>query len=260
VGVIYLITHKVSGKKYVGLTTGGIEHRWSQHKSAARKGSPCAIHQAIRKYGQEAFTLGILEEVRGDLSCLAQAEVRWIAEQSCVSPKGYNLTLGGEFLDWSLPVIRERHAAAVKEMAATPSWREAQHDGARKRTADPEWRKNNSAALSRMHSNPEWQAQHALILSSLHSDLAWKKNHAEGISRRSAGPWLANHRAAMERLHKDQQHQEKMGAVFRVFNEAKKTAALVRDALLPPEEATRRAKRRERNRAAYWRRKTQVEA
>ena len=53
-GVIYIAKNTVTGKQYVGLTTVGVDRRWSNHVTYSR--SPKThFHKAIAKYGPSAF-------------------------------------------------------------------------------------------------------------------------------------------------------------------------------------------------------------
>lgn len=57
-GCIYLITNLENGKKYVGQhSTTDYLARWKAHLSRAKCGSKYLLHNAIRKYGEEAFKL-----------------------------------------------------------------------------------------------------------------------------------------------------------------------------------------------------------
>lgn len=89
---IYKITHRDSGKAYIGLSVD-IYARWRQHKSFAKHGRKSAIYSAMLKYGPEAFDFEVLEEC--DKSLLEDRERHWIAELKTAT-SGYNLTLGGE--------------------------------------------------------------------------------------------------------------------------------------------------------------------
>jgi hypothetical protein len=56
-GAIYLITHRESGKKYVGLTVQSIERRWTYHQQQAQAGwikSLEGLHAAICGFRREA--------------------------------------------------------------------------------------------------------------------------------------------------------------------------------------------------------------
>lgn len=84
--IVYLITNKINGKQYVGMTGRSLEARWSAHKSSTRNGSPFRFHSAIRKYGEENFEASILYD---DLSI---EECRTIEEKTILE---YNTTING---------------------------------------------------------------------------------------------------------------------------------------------------------------------
>lgn len=96
-GVIYLVTHKASQKKYVGLTVQSIERRWKYHQDQAQSGyitSADSLHAAIREFGFEAF---IIEKI--DIGCtkidLEKKERYWIKELNTLYPNGFNISPGG---------------------------------------------------------------------------------------------------------------------------------------------------------------------
>jgi group I intron endonuclease len=96
--LIYLIMNEITGKKYVGKTEyPTLENRWWLHQREVRLGSNYKIHCAMRKYGQEAFTIHILEDGITDKKFLSIREVFWIAElQTTKDEFGYNMTPGGD--------------------------------------------------------------------------------------------------------------------------------------------------------------------
>jgi group I intron endonuclease len=87
---IYLLTHSASGRKYVGQSVN-IKNRISAHSRDVRQ---TRISAAIHKYGWPAFTAEILELC--DPAQLNELEAKWIAHHDCISPKGFNMTAGGE--------------------------------------------------------------------------------------------------------------------------------------------------------------------
>lgn len=91
---IYQIKHKISGKCYIGQTTGKIKARWKSHCSNKIKNSN-AISLAIKKYSKDAFELSILE-VCDTIDQLNEREIHWIKELNTLSPNGYNLQEGGK--------------------------------------------------------------------------------------------------------------------------------------------------------------------
>lgn len=91
-GVIYLRTNKVNGKKYVGQATDlkARQRRWKANCQYAGK----AINAAKNKYGINAFDFEILKECEDDE--LNKWEMYFIKELNTKAPNGYNLTDGGE--------------------------------------------------------------------------------------------------------------------------------------------------------------------
>ena len=97
-GFIYKINCNQNGKAYIGLTNISIEHRWQGHINAATTPSHpdynFPIHRAMRKYGIEAFTVEMLEEV-DSANLLKEREKYWINYYDSYN-SGYNATLGGD--------------------------------------------------------------------------------------------------------------------------------------------------------------------
>ena len=91
---IYKITNKVNNKIYIGQTVQSINHRWRQHVSEAYGESKCAhLHAAIRKYGEDNFTVEKIEECSQNQ--LNEKEEYWINYYNSYR-EGYNLTCGGD--------------------------------------------------------------------------------------------------------------------------------------------------------------------
>jgi group I intron endonuclease len=87
---IYLATNRVNGKRYIGKTKNTIKQRFDGHFASARKGAKTAFARAIRKYGEEHFSIEILEETTVEFS--SDREKFFIAK---LNPE-YNMTSGGE--------------------------------------------------------------------------------------------------------------------------------------------------------------------
>lgn len=90
---VYVATFP-NGKQYVGITTYILAYRRTAHYSRAKKGSKFAIHNAIRKYGQDVKweVLKICfsyEEAK-------ESEIEFIKDLNTLAPNGYNLTTGGD--------------------------------------------------------------------------------------------------------------------------------------------------------------------
>ena len=91
-GVIYLRTNKINGKKYVGLTTDlkARQNRWN-NLNLPYAGN--VINNAREKYGIESFGFEILKECEDNE--LNQWEIYYIKELNTKVPYGYNMTDGG---------------------------------------------------------------------------------------------------------------------------------------------------------------------
>lgn len=93
--LIYQAKNLITGKIYVGKTVGTLESRRRGHLRRAQEGSETAFHRSIRKHGAGNFEFSILEECLPNVD-LNQRERFYIATLDCMSPKGYNLTPGGD--------------------------------------------------------------------------------------------------------------------------------------------------------------------
>ena len=83
-----------SGKSYVGITTRSAMWRFVDHCGTARRRGQFAVHNAIQKYGADEVKVVTLAVGSWDYLC--EAEVRAIKVFGTKSPRGYNLTDGGE--------------------------------------------------------------------------------------------------------------------------------------------------------------------
>jgi hypothetical protein len=83
--------------KYVGFTSQPISERWQKHCSDANRGSPTALHNAIRKYGKDAFDVvcvAVIDDVDHALNVAEPAFIEYY--RTYRGHGGYNLTLGGD--------------------------------------------------------------------------------------------------------------------------------------------------------------------
>lgn len=98
---IYQYTNKVNDKKYIG-QTNNFQRRINEHKSCSFNPKSInyddKIHQAIRKYGYENFTIEILEVIPDSdtYDLVNEREAYWIVEKkSLLTEWGYNVLEGG---------------------------------------------------------------------------------------------------------------------------------------------------------------------
>jgi group I intron endonuclease len=93
--LIYLITNKINGKRYVGQTIQTLRNRWHGHKQASLPGkSTVPLYNAIRKYGLENFEIKVLSRSHS-MEELNHREAYCIKLLGTLSPNGYNLATGG---------------------------------------------------------------------------------------------------------------------------------------------------------------------
>lgn len=82
---LYCIENKITGQKYIGITSLNPEERWKKHQYAyktEKKKNDCPkFYNSIRKYGVENFKLSILEQSE-DASYIENLEIRYISENS----------------------------------------------------------------------------------------------------------------------------------------------------------------------------------
>ena len=90
--IIYSITNNINNKVYVGKTCKSLVERFVGHVNTSKYGSQTHLHRALRKYGEDNFTLCILEDNIDCETTLNEKEIYWIKK---LQPE-YNMTLGGE--------------------------------------------------------------------------------------------------------------------------------------------------------------------
>lgn len=92
-GIIYCVTNKVNGKRYIGQTTMPLYKRWHAHKRA--DGRCLSLSAAIKKYGAECFEVVEIDRAYSREELDAK-EIAHIAAANSLDPAfGYNLRPGG---------------------------------------------------------------------------------------------------------------------------------------------------------------------
>lgn len=102
-GYIYCITNLVNSKVYIGQTRTSIKERYARHVGCARNGNgnSTLLYLAMRKYGEENFSVSVVESVCADSQddlhqLLNEREIYYIKEKRSFKPNGYNMTIGGD--------------------------------------------------------------------------------------------------------------------------------------------------------------------
>ena len=121
-GVIYLRTNKVNGKKYVGQAVNirKRENQWNSIGHYAGK----AIDAARKKYGIDAFDFEILIECEDEE--LNKWEMYYIKELNTKVPYGYNMTDGGDGLS-GCPVSEETRKKLSESHKGKQTWCKGRH-------------------------------------------------------------------------------------------------------------------------------------
>ena len=94
-----MIRNIINGKVYIGKTKGVPAKRWECHQRDARKGRNLMLHQAIRKYGAENFTVETLASDILTVAELNELEKAFITKFRSYPPnlgRGYNMSPGGD--------------------------------------------------------------------------------------------------------------------------------------------------------------------
>ena len=94
---IYKLTHKDSGKIYIGQSKH-LKRRLNEHrrceKSDDKKGSQSVVRRAIKKYSFDAFDFEIILYCQ-EGEYMDIMETKLIQSYDCLVPKGYNVRDGG---------------------------------------------------------------------------------------------------------------------------------------------------------------------
>lgn len=85
---IYVITNNITDEQYVGQSKDAYK-RFAQHTSSKDN---LPLHQAMREYGVDNFSLKILEK---QISNYNEKEREWIKKLNTLAPNGYNVATGG---------------------------------------------------------------------------------------------------------------------------------------------------------------------
>ena len=143
---VYKITNKQNGKLYIGQTKMELYRRFGSHlREAKYGGSTSIIHNAIRKYGKDAFEIELLQECQS-FEELDEAERRWIAELNTIAPNGYNIEVGG---CRNRAPMSEATRAKLRQRRSPETIEKIRHAA---RNRSPEWRRRLSE--SRKHLKP----------------------------------------------------------------------------------------------------------
>ena len=115
---IYKITNLINQKIYIGKTQKSIEERWRRHWADSKRAniSNRPLYKAFNKYGENNFTIEIIEEC--SLDELEEREIYWIEKLGSFK-YGYNATTGGDgkrYADYDLIFNLYQEGKLIKEI------------------------------------------------------------------------------------------------------------------------------------------------
>ncbi len=106
--IVYKATNKINGKVYIGQTRHSLETRKTRHIQKARKGVNTHFYNAIRKYGEDAFTWDIICSTNSKQT-LNELETYYINQYDSIH-NGYNMVDGGDNNIMDIESVKTKHA------------------------------------------------------------------------------------------------------------------------------------------------------
>jgi len=205
-----------SGKAYIGQTAFTVRERFRQH--CWPSSSDTAIHNALMKYGPDAFNVVTLVEVPYEL--LDYYERVYIDVYGTFEKWGYNQTRGGD--------VNPMHDASVRAKCASTHARpeiKAKHKKAMSvAMGDSDRRKRISKTLSETLATPEAKKQRSDQVAA-----AWKGNEEQrGANIKTAlnkPEARKKHVDALQRIGKDPAVREKRSKSMKAYWAAKRAGA-----------------------------------
>lgn len=127
---VYKITNKITNKIYIGITNQGSGARYRHHWYEARIGEPAPIHKSMAKYGEDNFTLEVIDFAE-NAEELKEKEKYYIKFFNSRDRKiGYNLTDGGD------GTFGRKHSEETKEKLRQKALGRKASDEAKKRMSE----------------------------------------------------------------------------------------------------------------------------
>lgn len=190
--IIYKITHKLSGKIYIGQTVQPLKHRWYSHNSQ----KACAyLHRALKKYGKDAFTIEEIGSYK-TIEDLNDAEEYYIDWFNCLSPNGYNLMTGGNnklMHEDTRKKMSESHKGIVTWNKGKSSWNKGLKASVESRLKMSMYRKGN---ISPNKGKKMSEEQKEKISKTLKGIKLSEETKAKMSSSRKGVPWSEKRRLA----------------------------------------------------------------
>lgn len=174
-GIIYCITNKANGKRYIGQTTMSLSRRWSAHCGSSM--SCRALSNAIQKYGRENFNVEVIDSA----TCQEELDKKEQFYIACFGTlrqdAGYNLREGGNS---SRPTeaARQKMAAAKKGRALSEDQKRKISEALRGRKKTDDHNRNVSLAKK----GQQFSAEHRAKLSAARMGWVMPESHKIAVS------------------------------------------------------------------------------
>lgn len=164
--IVYLLTCKVNGLKYVGQSETSLDERWAQHVASSRcprsrAYRKMAVVRAIAEHSPESFDREVLTECE-TYKHMDETEIRLIAELGTMDPAiGYNRSAGGD-----APMRGKKHTTESKALMSaakrnmSEKTRVAIKVGQARVNADPEVRRRKSEAAKKRVKEKGFSEEH----------------------------------------------------------------------------------------------------
>ncbi len=176
---IYKITHRESGKCYIGQSVD-VFKRWKEHSNLAVK-KKSLVQRAFVAHGIDRFTFEVVEECNREM--LNDREVYWISYFNAFGEGGYNLTSGGGQGTTVSDKTKAKMSAALKGRIISEEHRENLSVALKGKKPSEEHRENLSVA----HKGKIKSKEHRANLSVAHKGKKPSEEHRANISAASKG-------------------------------------------------------------------------
>jgi len=186
VGCIYRWVSVVTGKTYIGQTSRNPYHRWQEHEyDAFIKKSTNHFHSAIRKYGRDAWIVGVIVD-NVPIDKLDYYEKLLITTYNSVE-EGYNSDYGG--ISYRMSEKTRKKLSEAHSGSKHKNWGKHLSEDTRKKISESNKGRKNSEEVRRKIGEGNRGKIMSLEARQKISATLKRKGHTKGISNKSFKPW-----------------------------------------------------------------------
>lgn len=214
---IYTITHKESGRAYVG-SSSRIRRRWQAHISLLRRDvhKTCRLQRAWNKYGEAAFSFEIVD-AEVPLALLAQRETEWIERHRAAAGVYNTAPVGGSTRGLKLgprpQEVRDRIAAAHLGITPTEETRMRLREAAKQRPPIGEATRQKFVDRMTGRKMGPLSEAHRAAIGAVHKGKTISEEHRQALSRAHKGrPLSEEHRRKKSEAAKRQWERRRAAA------------------------------------------------